>query len=218
MKRIIPALCTLAALLALPAQADRYKVVKFNSSAILIDNKKVEVGMVFDDNSTITWTKNEQAVQVYNFTAKRQQLMVANGVNRQRKQTIMEVISSVHHLSTHEQAGQPQAERTDYGLLRDAIADEYYMFDQIDIATSMAFSHGKSIIISYTHDEEIVEKEATLRGSHIIIPRDLFKVGRSASRDLIVNIDLVSADNPQQDPSLTAIKRGVRLHILPLKI
>lgn len=211
MKHFFFLFATLA--LCLTASADSYKVLSTNSSDIRVNNKPIKVGDTFKDTDIITWTQNQQAIKVYNFTAKRQEILVARGVSKQRTQSASDILASTHHLSTHA----PGMAETDFARLVQAIEGEYYLLDEIEIETDVEFSHGKAIIVSYNMDDGMYEAQATIKGSRIIMNRELFKAGKSVSRDLIINIDLVTEDDNGK-PSNTTVKHGVKMHILPFKL
>jgi len=212
MKRIITLIALCGSLVAF---ADDYKILFLNSTDVLIDGKKAQVGATFNDKSVITWAKNQdrQAIKAVNTKTNKMCLFVSQALEK-NSQTAYEILTANKHLSTHD----AYQEGMDLNLptkLRRAFDIQYEMLDSVIIDTNVKLPSSLSLIATYEYGGERVSKTLKTANGQIIIDRQLFNVEgkKLQARDVTLTIDLYN----KESGVYTFIKGNVELMVIPEK-
>lgn len=191
-------------------RAASYKILKINHNQIWISGKLVKVGDVFSDKDVIKWTKDWQAMKVINLTNHRRYLFVARP-HEKREQTILEALTRINHLSTHD--SNEQELTSEFDRLENSISNSYDLFDVIEIPTAISVDESHYFIGSYKYGDTHITKRLNYQDGKIIIDKTLFHVDnkRLDPRDIELTIDYV-VKTPN---NAVYIKGGIELTIIP---
>lgn len=218
MKKLLVAIVSLICLNSICCDADNtpkvemYRVLAMNNGDILINGKKVRVGMVFDDKAKVTWSKEKQAMRVFNMRTKRQFLMVSYSL-KQNNLTAYEILTSNRHLSTHESENKKTSFFSNLKLL---FEDQYSLMDSIMISTDMPFDDNHYLLATYKYGDAQISKKLDYKDGHIIIDRTLFNIEDEhlEPRDIFITIEY----KDEERGMMAFVKSDIELLIIPDKL
>lgn len=190
--------------------AASYKILKLNHPQILINGKQAREGDVFHDNDVIRWSKDKQAMKVIDMDTSKRYLFVSQPHNK-KEEKVIEIFTRINHLSTHRP--NDQALTSEFDKLENSILSRYYLFDTIEIPTSISVDENHYFLGSYKYGDTRIIKKLNYQHGNIIIDKTIFHVDnkRLDPRDIELTIDYVvkTPDNA------VFIKDGIELIIIP---
>ena len=199
-------------LVSMFSYADRYKILFMNYPTLLINGKAVKVGYVFDDNAVVRWSKERQAMRVFNLDKKKQILMVAHAVDP-KGNSISDILTANKHLSTHSSSlkTSPNVLR----LLSSMFEKQYDLMDTIVVNSPISLSENKYFQASYYYGDSRITKRLSSNGNDVYIDRTLFNIdGRQLEpRDVTIDIDFIDETNS----TYAFVCAGVEIFVVPEK-
>ena len=190
--------------------ADRYKILFMNYPTLHINGKPAKVGDVFDDKAIVRWSKERQAMRVFNLDKKKQILMVAHTVNP-KGNSITDILTANKHLSTHSTSSQtpPSLLR----MLQHTFEKQYDLMDTIKINTPISLSDKKYFQASYYYGDSRITKKLNSNGGEVYIDRSIFNIdGKQLEpRDVEIDIDFVD----ETDSTFAFVCSGIEIYIVP---
>lgn len=198
---------------ALSVSADRYKIVSMNYPVLHINGKAVKVGYVFNDKATIKWSRERQAIRVFNLNKKKHMLMVARTINP-KGNSIKEILTENVHLSTH--AGYDAGTSNELRRLQSAFDMHYDLLDRIEIVSPVPLSDKQYFQATYCYGDKRFTKRLKYKGKNVIIDKSIFNVdGRKlAPRDIELDINYFD----QKNNKVTFVKAGISIYVIPDRI
>lgn len=177
--------------------ADKYKILYLNHPVLKINNKPAKVGDVFDDNATIVWAKERQAMRVFNMTQKKQMLMVAHYVNP-KGVSVLEILTSVRHLSTHsvQSVGSKYPSHDLLRLLNTMFESKYELMDEILVPSPVELSDKKFFQATYNYGDTRITKNLSHKDNQVVIDKTLFTVAgkKLTPRDVVIDITYIDEE------------------------
>lgn len=190
--------------------ADKYKVLYVNNPEILVNGKACKVGDVFDDAAVIKWSKERQAIRVYNLDKRKQEMLVAykvtpHGVN------VKDILTGNMHLSTRDNDTETSIER--YNKLSKVFAPSYELMDEIVIDLPFKLSKKQYFLAEYMYGKGFMSKQLDAKKKKIKIDRSLFYVNGFQYEPQDTYIDIYYIDD--NNGTRLLIKSGVKLYVIP---
>lgn len=190
--------------------ADRYKILFMNYPTLHINGKPAKVGDVFDDKAIVRWSKERQAMRVFNLDKKKQILMVAHTLNP-KGNSITDILTANKHLSTHSTSSQtpPSLLR----MLQHTFEKQYDLMDTIKINSPISLSDKKYFQASYYYGDSRITKKLNSNGGEVYIDRSIFNIdGKQLEpRDVEIDIDFVD----ETDSTFAFVCSGIEIYIVP---
>lgn len=190
--------------------ADRYKILFMNYPTLHINGKPAKVGDVFDDKAIVRWSKERQAMRVFNLDKKKQILIVAHTVNP-KGNSITDILTANKHLSTHSTSSQtpPSLLR----MLQHTFEKQYDLMDTIKINSPISLSDKKYFQASYYYGDSRITKKLNSNGGEVYIDRSIFNIdGKQLEpRDVEIDIDFVD----ETDSTFAFVCSGIEIYIVP---
>lgn len=190
--------------------ANSYKIIFLNAKQIYVEGKLAKVGDILTDRSVVTWTKERQAMKIIDIDSNQRFLMVANDKGP-KKLTVVDILTSVNHLSTHSQNGM-----SPYDILEGSIDSHYNLLDSIHIPTDIVVNDNNYFTLSYRYGDARITKKIKYVDGNLIIDKTIFDVDNKSlvPRDISITINYVikKSLNP------IYIKDNIKLTIIPEKI
>lgn len=196
------------------ARADRYKILFMNHPKLLINGKTAKVGDVFDDNAIVKWSKERQAMKVFNLDKKKQMLIVAHSVTPDGN-SVQEILSDNKHLSTHSAymgVGEPNA----LTKLQNMFEWEYDMLDKVEVDSPVPLSDKQYFNATYYYGDTRITKRLNSNGNKVVFDRSLFDIDgkKLEPRDIEVDIDYFD----ETSKTVSFVTAGIGLFIVPENI
>jgi len=181
-----------------------------NYPTLHINGKPAKVGDVFDDKAIVRWSKERQAMRVFNLDKKKQILMVAHTVNP-KGNSITDILTANKHLSTHSTSSQtpPSLLR----MLQHTFEKQYDLMDTIKINSPISLSDKKYFQASYYYGDSRITKKLNSNGGEVYIDRSIFNIdGKQLEpRDVEIDIDFVD----ETDSTFAFVCSGIEIYIVP---
>ncbi len=208
MRRIT--LFLLFACLSMYLYADKYKILFLNYPTLHINGKPAKVGDVFDDNAIVRWSKERQAMRVFNLDKKKQILMVAHVVDP-KGNSISDILTANKHLSTHRTSSQTPP--TLLRMLNTTFEKQYDLMDTITIVSPISLSEKKYFQASYYYGDSRITKKLSSNDREIYIDRSLFNIDgkQLIPRDIEIDIDFIDETNS----TFAFVCSGIEIYIIP---
>ena len=196
------------------SHADRYKILSMNYPTLHVNGKAAKVGDVFDDNATVKWSKERQAMRVYNIDKKKQILMVAHAVDP-KGSSISDILTANKHLSTHN-AYTGIAESNELRNLQHMFDNQYDVLDEVEIESVVPLSDKQYFQATYYYGDTRIIKKLNSKDGKVVIDKSIFDIDKKKlePRDVEIDIDYFDEVNKM----VTFVTAGVELYIVPDKI
>ena len=187
--------------------ASNYKILFLNSKQIFVDGRLANVGDIISDRSVVTWSKERQAMKIIDIESNQRYLMVSDD-KESKKQTVIDVLTRINHLSTHSQDGM-----SPYDVLEGRIEYHYNLLDSIVIPTDIVVNEYNYFTISYKYGDARITKKMKYTDGNLVIDKSIFDVDNKSlvPRDISIAINYII----KKTSIPIFIKDHVKLTIIP---
>ena len=209
MKLIITLILMLAILLNPVKQPKKYKILYMNSPEVWVNGKQAKVGDIFDDNATVKWAQERQAMKILGLDDNKRYLMACKPLGK-KEQTVWEILIQNKSASTH------ASNLPIYSLfekLERSIDPQYDLLDTIKIISPLPMNDKQYFIGTFDYGDMRLTKRLQSTDSLILIDKDIFVIDgvKYEPSDISLSIDYVD----EEQGTTVFIKDEIELLIIP---
>lgn len=176
MKRIIFFIIVLSSFISV--FADDYRILFLNTKSISIGGKTLKKGDVFNDQQSIVWTNDKQAMKVQNLRSKKIRVITSKQV--ENKSSLYNYYVKTNLLSTRG--------NEEYNHLDDLLDEAIYVADSVKVKSWLNTDKDNYFFVKYSVDG--AEKVVKFQGNDgfVLVSRDAFGLEDTDEKDIPVSL------------------------------
>lgn len=202
---------TILCMLSLTAYADEYKVIYVNHGKVMVNKRAMTAGMVFDSDSSITWTEEGQLVKVMNCTTRRLQIITSESMLKSGASSLNDLLTQKKTLSSRE--GLPASQWAMANVLKGQNA----LFQEIRLKCLIPISEDRFYFAQYEWNDEVVNKKLRAEKDssdnyYFILDSELYRIDgvQHAPFDLTMQLFLYDA-KPGGDATTSIVAEDIQI-------